>query len=100
MGKKSEKSRDVCVCVTESLYRILETDTRQEINYTSIKKKKTYQDPPGPAAVVQWLKGAASIPGWGTKIPHATRPQNLKKKEKRKKKDILSTTFEHAMEHH
>ena len=42
--------------------------------------------------MIQWLglltvtiEGLGSIPGWGTKIPHATPMQQKKKKEKKNK---------------
>ena len=45
----------------------------------------------GTSLAVQWLRfrassagGAGSIPGLGTKIPHAARPKKLKKKKKKK----------------
>ena len=46
----------------------------------------------GTSLVVQWLRlhasmagGVGSIPGQGTKIPHAARPKNKNKKNNRKK---------------
>ena len=52
---------------------------------------------PGVSLVVQWLRlhasnagGMGSIPGQGTKIPHASRP---KKKKLKKKKYLDGTTF-------
>ena len=46
--------------------------------------------------MVQWLKlcastvgGAGSIPGWGTKIPHALWYSQKTNKLKKKKKDIF-----------
>ena len=46
----------------------------------------------GTSLVVQWLRLFTStagvtglVPGWGTNIPHAVQPRNLKKKKKKKK---------------
>ena len=43
----------------------------------------------GTSLVVQWLRlcastarGASSIPGWGTKIPHAAQPKKKKKRDR------------------
>ena len=43
MGKESKKTVDLCICITDSLCCILETNTTLPINYTSIMiKKKTW----------------------------------------------------------
>ena len=38
-------------------------------------------------------KGAGSIPGWGTKIPHATQHGQKKKKKKKKIKNKRNTQY-------
>ena len=44
MGKESKKGVDICICITDSLYCTLETNTMMQTNYTTIKiKKKTVE---------------------------------------------------------
>ena len=40
MGKESKKGVDICICITDSLYCTLETNTMMQTNYTTIKIKK------------------------------------------------------------
>ena len=51
--------------------------------------------------MLQWLRlcispagGVVLIPGWGTKIPHATQPK-MKKKKKKKTNHLLYIKFTH-----
>ena len=45
----------------------------------------------GTSLVIQWFStgGTVSIPGWGTNIPHVSRPKNQSTKKKRKPEATL-----------
>ena len=68
------------------------------VKHRIYRKEWTWDFPGGP--VVKTLPstagGAGSIPGWGTKIPHATQSgqKKEKKKEKRKKSGHLEDQFD------
>ena len=58
-----------------------------------MQRVKTVKNPVGNSLAVQWLglrasiAGATdSIPGWGTKMPHAMQHGQKKKKKKRKER--------------
>ena len=59
---------------------------QKQTNITQVKSKDKQQ---GTSLAVQWLRfhagGAGSIPGQGTKIPHAAGPKTKKTKTKKDK---------------
>ena len=76
----------------------IDTISNPNKNYMRKKKKKLYEG--GTSLVVQWLRlrtstagASGSIPGWGTKIPHAAWYGQQNKTKKLCEEGTLSLSY-------